>query len=73
MSCLDLCYSVKLKENKAFKDEKMDERDPVVLHELVEKSVDKERTDSTTTVRCRCTVKPTMYRYIFDLLTIPIN
>ena len=40
MSCLDLCYSVKWKRRKEFKDEKKDETSPVILHDLVEEEED---------------------------------
>ena len=59
MSCLDLCYSVKLKRWSGFKDEKNDETIPVLLHDLV-KEADSEQsplapriaTDSADTVCC---------------------
>ena len=36
VSCLDLCYTVKWKRRKEFKDEKKDETSPVILHGLME-------------------------------------
>lgn len=42
VSCLDLCYYVKWKRRKEFKDEKKDETSPVILHDLVEEEDSKE-------------------------------
>ena len=36
MTCLDLSYSVKLKKQTVFKDEKDDETSPVLLQHLVD-------------------------------------
>lgn len=42
VSCLDLCYAVKFKDNKALKDERKDKTAPVVLHDLDEDGSDLE-------------------------------
>ena len=36
VSCLDLCYAIKFKDNKALKDERKDKTAPVVLQNLDE-------------------------------------
>ena len=40
VSCLDLTYSVKLRRQAVFKDEKKDETSPVLLQDLVEEDSD---------------------------------
>lgn len=42
VSCLDLCYAVKFKDNKALKDERKDKTAPVVLRDLDEDGSDLE-------------------------------
>ena len=52
VSCLDLCYSVKLRRREEFKDEKKDETNPLVLHGLVEEEEEEGEEGSLAGIVC---------------------